>query len=87
MNQTEALLEKEPNLTEGICWKIRGCPPPMRAKCPSMVNNSAAALFLFCWEVSGTYCKLPSGTDQSICSVCPVYERHGKTVPLEGVKW
>jgi len=87
MNQAEELLEKESNLTEGTCWKMRRCPPSIRAKCPAIVNNSAAALFMSCWEVSGTYCKLPSGAAQSVCSVCPVYEKHSKTVPLEGVKW
>ena len=87
MNQTEELLEKKSNITEGTCWKICRCPPPIIAKCPATVSNSATALFLPCWEVFGTYCKLPSGTDQSVCSVCPVYEKHGKRVPLEGVKW
>ena len=87
MNQTEGLLGKDSNLTEGTCWKICRCPPQMIAKCPAVVNNSAAAMFMSCWEVSGTYCKLPSEIDQSVCSVCPVYEKHGKAVPLEGVKW
>jgi len=87
MKQTEGLLGRKSNLTEETCWKICRCPPPIRAVCPALVNNSAAALFMCCWEVSGTYCKLPSGTDQAVCSVCPVYEKHCKTVPLEGVKW
>ena len=87
MNQIEGLLGKGLNLTEGTCWKICRCPPSMITQCPAVVNNSAAAMFMSCWEVSGTYCKLPSGTDQSVCSVCPVYEKHGKAAPLEGVTW
>ncbi|MBM4443861.1 MAG: hypothetical protein FJ020_00985 [Chloroflexi bacterium] len=54
------------------CWEMVRCPEAIKNDCPASKGHSVA-----CWEIAGTYCKLPSGHDTSICEVCRVYKRWG----------
>jgi len=54
------------------CWEMVRCPEMIRTECPASKGHPVA-----CWEIEGTYCKLPSGRDTSTCEVCLVYKRWG----------
>jgi hypothetical protein len=59
------------------CWEMVHCPETIRSQCPASKGHPAA-----CWEIEGTYCKLPSGQDTSTCEVCVVYKRWGGGKPI-----
>ncbi|MGD0354843.1 MAG: hypothetical protein ABSB31_05300 [Dehalococcoidia bacterium] len=64
------------------CWEMCHCPAMIREECPS-----PKYLFLPCWQIEGTYCKLDdygeSGVDTSICEVCRVYKKYGNGEPIK----
>ena len=54
------------------CWEMVRCPETIRSQCPASKDHPAA-----CWEIQGTYSKLPSGQDTRTCEMCVVYKRWG----------
>jgi len=59
------------------CWEMVRCPEMIKSECPASKGHPVA-----CWEIAGTYCKLPSGRDASICEICRVYKRWGDNKPI-----
>ena len=64
------------------CWKITLCPDSIKNECPAPKH-----LYLPCWMIEGTYCKLDerneSGEDTSVCRLCRVYIQYRGRKPLQ----
>lgn len=68
--------------TENACWEMCHCPAMIKNECPA-----TKYIYLPCWEIEGTYCKLndygAKGNDTSICEVCRVYKKYSNGEPIK----